>query len=417
MLNVLASAILLQTPEAGVLFVPAHAAYVKTGAEVSWVGSPSTLTIAENEKMYLCSLARANGENPIVSSHSLVTWIGYLAQGELQIKLIANPGRWKYEGKTGFKKVVINPRGEQQAVQDTIPAPGFYKLRFFSDGPIKGGPQIKGLELSGPATIGAKFNLKERRNAPSVHLKYPLQPEEKVEWFYNEIRPQTDNPATYYQACGFHRGYFGIQVNSPTERRVIFSVWDSGDVPDDRAKVKKEDLVQCLDKGKDVVAEGFGNEGTGGHSHLVYNWKTKDVHRFLVHAQPDGDKTIYTGYYWFNETKKWGLIAQFRAPKDGSYMRGLYSFNENFWGDNGDQLFSARFGPGWVRRADGSWRELTNATFSCDKTGREDRFDYSAGTKDGLFFLTNGGAVANGVKYGDPLVRPASKNGPPKHLP
>jgi hypothetical protein len=161
----------------------------------------------------------------------------------------------------------------------------------------------------------------------------------------------------------------------------------------------------------------LGNEGTGGHSHLVYNWKTKDVHRFLVHAQPDGDKTIYTGYYWFNETKKWGLIAKFRAPKDGSYMKGLYSFNENFWGDNGDQLFAARFGPGWVRRSDGSWRELTNATFSCDKTGREDRFDYSAGTKDGLFFLTNGGAVANGVKYGDPLVRPASKIGPPKHLP
>jgi hypothetical protein len=343
-----------------------------------------------------------------------ITWIGYLAKGHVFLKL---DGAGRFDWSLGNDSV----KGKPWANFDVRQA-GYYKLVI---NPAKGWHQgcfgfpapIKGLELSGPAVVGAKFNLKERRNAPSVHLKYPLQPEEKVEWFYNEIRPQTDNPATYYQACGFHRGYFGIQVNSPKERRIIFSVWDSGDVPDDRAKVKKEDLVTCLEKGEDVVAEGFGNEGTGGHSHLVYNWKTKDVHRFLVHAQPDGDKTIYTGYYWFNETKKWGLIAKFRAPKDGSYMKGLYSFNENFWGDNGDQLFAARFGPGWVRKADGDWRELTNATFSCDKTGREDRFDYSAGTKDGLFFLTNGGAVANGVKYGDPLVRPASKTGPPKYLP
>lgn len=30
----------------------------------------------------------------------------------------------------------------------------------------------------------------------------------------------------YYMACGWHRGYLGMQVNSPTERRIIFSVRD-----------------------------------------------------------------------------------------------------------------------------------------------------------------------------------------------
>ena len=43
--------------------------------------------------------------------------------------------------------------------------------------------------------------------------------------------------ATYYMACGWHRGYFGMQVNSPTERRIIFSVWDSGGEAVDRSKV------------------------------------------------------------------------------------------------------------------------------------------------------------------------------------
>lgn len=408
MLTLLASAILLQTPEAGKLFVPAFTGYID-GDGATYSGS---LIVAKGSTQgkYHSTDEGTSSRQP----NAFISWIGYLNKGSLTVA-----GRG-FEGTWGVR---LNPTKLRYAyfgiepAQIDVPKSGYYRIHVMPGRVPAKQSRIEGLELTGPATVGAKFNLKERRNAPSVHLKYPLQPDEKVEWFYNEIRPQTDNPATYYQACGFHRGYFGIQVNSPTERRVIFSVWDSGDVPDDRAKVKKEDLVQCLEKGKDVVAEGFGNEGTGGHSHLVYNWKTKDVHRFLVHAQPDGGKTIYTGYYWFNETKKWGLIARFRAPKDGSYMKGLYSFNENFWGDNGDQLFAARFGPGWVRHADGSWRELTHATFSCDKTGREDRFDYSAGTKDGLFFLTNGGAVANGVKYGDPLDRPSSKGGPPTNLP
>ena len=32
----------------------------------------------------------------------------------------------------------------------------------------------------------------------------------------------------------------------------------------------------------------------------------------------------------------WGLIASFRAPKDGKLPHGLYSFSENFHGGNGD---------------------------------------------------------------------------------
>lgn len=294
----LASAILLQTPETGKLLVPAFTGY------------PSNKETRVDEKGMLLW-------EPFCKR---VRFVGNLVKGRLDLKI--NGGANTFRVSIDGKATTLQNR-ELKSIQ--IANTDYRFIDVFPEGIMSKSwlpqPVFQGIELSGPATVGAKFNLKERRNAPSVHLKYPLQPDEKVEWFYNEIRPQTDNPATYYQACGFHRGYFGIQVNSPTERRVIFSVWDSGDVPDDRAKVKKEDLVQCLEKGKDVVAEGFGNEGTGGHSHLVYNWKTKDVHRFLVHAQPDGDKTIYSGYYWFNETKKWGLIAKFRAPKDGSYMK------------------------------------------------------------------------------------------------
>src|SRR5436190_11872025 len=108
---------------------------------------------------------------------------------------------------------------------------GFYILTLSSS--TKKGTHIadiSSLELSGPAAKNIHFNSKTRRNSASVHLLYPLPDSVKVVTFYNEITvPKDADPLhSYYMACGFARGYFGIQVNSPTERRVIFSVWDAG---------------------------------------------------------------------------------------------------------------------------------------------------------------------------------------------
>ncbi len=110
---------------------------------------------------------------------------------------------------------------------------------------------MQALVLRGPAVKGAHFSLVERRNAASVHLGYPVPDEAKgkVEWFYCEVTPKTDPLWTYYEATGWHRGYFGMQVNSPKERRIIFSVWDAGKEPVSRKKVAKENLVELLAKG------------------------------------------------------------------------------------------------------------------------------------------------------------------------
>jgi hypothetical protein len=219
-------------------------------------------------------------------------------------------------------------------------------------------------------------------------------------------------------ACGFARGYFGIQVNSPSERRVIFSVWDSGNEAIDRSKVAPDNQVQLLAKGETVIADSFGNEGTGGHSHLVYAWKKKQTYRFLVRAEPDQatKHTIYSGYFFFPEKNAWGLVARFRAPKDGNTLSGLYSFSENFGGDNGNLLRRAEFGNAWVQSASGIWTPLTEARFTYDATGRAgDRTDYSAGvTKSGNFYLAHGGFEANGVALGAVFTRPKNAQKPPE---
>ena len=218
---------------------------------------------------------------------------------------------------------------------------------------------------------------------------------------------------TYYMACGWHRGYFGMQVNSPTERRIIFSVWDSGQEAKDRNRVAAEDRVTLVAKGEDVISGDFGNEGTGGHSHWIYPWKTGQTQRFVVTARPtDPSHTIYSGYYFHPEKGKWILISSWRAPKEGGYLHGLYSFSENFGGANGHLRRKALFGNQWVRTATGQWSELTTASFSHDPTGRSDRLDRFMGLEKGQFFLSHGGFEPGFTKYGDKFERPAAGRAP-----
>jgi Domain of unknown function (DUF3472)/Domain of unknown function (DUF5077)/FKBP-type peptidyl-prolyl cis-trans isomerase len=309
-----------------------------------------------------------------------------------------------------FKKVFIG----------SVPVihPGFYSVSITAL--KKAGKtiaDIQSIELSGSATKDIHFNAKPRRNAASVHLLYPVPDTSKAVLFYNEVTipAGADLLHTYYMACGFARGYFGMQVNSPTERRVIFSVWDAGEEAVDRNKVTEENKVQLTGNGASVVAEGFGNEGTGGHSHWVYNWKAGETYKFLVTALPDSasNTTIYTGYFFIPELQKWKLLAAFKAPKDGKYLSGLYSFAENFVGVNGQLYRKALFGNQWIRNENGVWNELTAAKFSYDATGKAgDRIDYGGGSENGQFYLWNGGFQPADAKYGDIFLRKALGQNP-----
>lgn len=275
------------------------------------------------------------------------------------------------------------------------------------------GIDIQELRLSGPAIENAFFNFKERRNAASVHLMYPVPRESKVDAFYTEVVGVEEPTGTFYMACGWHRGYFGMQVNSPTERRIIFSVWDSGDEAVDRKKVAKENRVQLMGKGKGVYSGDFGNEGTGGHSHLKYLWKTGSKQRFLVTAQPtDETHTTYSGYWFHPEDNQWMLISSWNAPKEGGYMRGLHSFSENFLGENGHLVRKALYGNQWYRTSDGTWNEITEARFSHDPTGKGDRMDRTMGVEDNLFYLRHGGFLDGSLDYGTPMKRVAGKQPP-----
>lgn len=321
------------------------------------------------------------------------------------------------------REAVAKGAGEELVKVDfgsfEIPAAGYQRFTLESlnaAGQAVG--DLQALMLDGPATAGAHFNLEARRNAASVHLSYPTAGITNIDAFYCEVTGVETPIWTYFEACGWHRGYFGIQVNSPTERRIIFSVWDSGNESVDRNKVGEHDRVKLVAKGEGVFSGDFGNEGTGGHSHLVYNWKTGEKQRFLVTAEvTDATHTIYAGYWFHPEQKRWLLISSWKAPNDGKYLHGLYSFCENFGGGNGHLRRKALYGNQWFRTADGHWHEQTTVTFSHDPTGKAARLDRFMGVENGEFFLSTGGFITGFTKYGALFTRPATGRAPTDFVP
>ncbi len=362
------------------------------------------------------------------SGEPKVLWYGQIkAAGEITaaVKFVFpkdKPAKLKLTVEGQTHEATAKGTGEEEVVEFgkfKITKLGYVPFELTSGSGSQAAGTILALQLSGPASEGAHFNLEERRNAASVHMNYPLEGKPEIAAYYNEVTGVTDPVNTFYMACGFSRGYMGMQVNSLTERRIIFSVWDSGTGQNakTRAEVPVENQTQLLGKGEGVVAEVFGNEGTGGHSHLVYNWKTGVPQKFVVTAKVDGTKTIYSGYFFHPEKNSWMLIASFSAPHDGKLLRGCHGFVEDFAGETGHFQRKARFGPQWMQDPAGKWTELLTASFTHDGTGKDARLDRFMGVEEGKFFLSNGGFVEGYTKYGTNFTRPASGTAPTLKLP
>ena len=367
-------------------------------------------------------VSKDNGITGWTNPQLTVSWFGEIkTPGKLDAALVLRLPKdavSKLRLTVGKQSREVSATGAGEAAtvkfgEFTVAQAGYVRFTLTSlNPPGQAAGDLEALVLDGPAIADAHFNLDPRRNAASVHLTYATPKDAPVALFYNEVTGIADPVATYYMACGFSRGYFGMQVNSPTERRIIFSIWDSGNEGVDRSKVADENRVNLLAKGEAVVASDFGNEGTGGHSHLVYPWKTGSVQRFAVTAKAEGEHTDYTGWWFHPEQRKWMLIASFRAPHDGKWLRGLYSFSENFGGSTGHLQRKALFGPAWLRTSDGTWSEVIEASFSHDGTGKADRLDRFMGVENGRFFLSHGGFVPGFTTFGEKFTRPATGRPP-----
>ncbi len=354
-----------------------------------------------------------------------LTWFGEIRQpGKLAASVMVrlpkgHTSRLKFTVDQQSREAIATGLDTESAVDFgafDIPQAGYVRFALeLLDAKEASTISVTALVIDGSATDGAHFNIEPRRNAASVHLNYSLPKGMDIDAFYCEVEAIEDPVHTFYMACGFQRGYFGMQVNSASERRIIFSVWDSGagKTAMKRDGVEEKDRTRLLAKGEEVTANVFGGEGTGGHSHLRYGWKTGEPQRFVLTAKPgENGSAIYSGYWFHPEKKSWSLLARFNAPNASASLGHFHSFSENFVGSNGHLRRKAIYANQWIHARGGEWVEVTEAGFSHDATGKNARLDRCMGVESGGFFLAHGGFVKGFTKGGDRFNRPATGKTP-----
>jgi hypothetical protein len=224
--------------------------------------------------------------------------------------------------------------------------------------------------------------------ARSVHLWYPA-PDATL--FYNEMVVEKSTGGSYFMACGWNGGYFGIQELADHRKVILFSVWDAGDA--EKSKIGSEERVECVFQAPDVRVRRFGGEGTGGQCMGDFKWTLGETNRFVVKAEVAGKRTSYSGYVCAAEKKEWNRLVTFRVQTSGAPLRGLYSFVEDFRRDteSANEVRKARYGNGWVQSVKGDWLPLVQARFTASNSSFEAKETIDAGFDGAWFYLVTGG--------------------------
>lgn len=233
----------------------------------------------------------------------------------------------------------------------------------------------------------------------SVHLWWQVdgpQPKDATA-FYNELSITQSTPGSYFMACGFSKGYFGIQELANGKKIALFSIWEPG-AQNNPNSTPESRRVKRIASGPGVRVKRFGGEGTGGQSFYDYDWKLGESVRFAVFAKPDGpDRTQYAGYIYVTAESRWQHMATFSTLSKGHLLRGYYSFVEDFLrnGKSARIVHAADFGNGWVQAETpkgSQWQPLTKARFTADQTPTE---NIDSGPTGDRIFLQTGGETQN----------------------
>lgn len=367
-----------------------------------------------NEVITSTKLANWNNSNTIISTYFRVSNTGSLNIG-LKASVPSGSSVVKVSIGNESKNITLtgSPYTNYTVGDFNISTAGYVKVDL--QGISKTGgyfADLTDITVSGTAAAGTNIFSNDpsyyywARRGPSCHLGYTIPTSNNVTYYYNEVNIPVgeDKIGSYFMANGFKEGYFGMQVNSSTERRILFSVWSPFET-DDPNNIPPDHKIILNRAGSGVTIGEFGNEGSGGQSYYKYNWTAGQTYKFLLKGEPDGTgKTDYTAWFLSPDATSWKLIASLKRPQTNTYLKGFYSFVENFDPENGYQGRKAEFKNQWIRTAAGNWMPISGAKFSVDNTyNAQQRIDAMGGTNGNTFFLQNGGffntIVAPGTQF------------------
>ncbi len=231
----------------------------------------------------------------------------------------------------------------------------------------------------------------------------PFRAARSVQWgwaapdatmFYNEMVVDQSTTGSYFMACGWNTGYFGIQELGDGKKVAIFSVWDPSK-GDDPSAVTPEQRVELLHEGEDVRIKRFGGEGTGGQCMMDFDWALGQTNKFLVRATRADGKTAYEGHLWQPKENVWKHLVTFRTRTGDQAFNGFYSFVEDFRRDfkSVNETRTARFGKGWVKSVDDHWVALRRGRFTASGAEWESKDNIDGRLANGWFVLSTGGDI------------------------
>lgn len=222
----------------------------------------------------------------------------------------------------------------------------------------------------------AAFILLSHPKAQAQHLWWNLEGQKDATCAYGEITVLATHPNIYYCGVTWHPGepaggYCGIQHNGGTERRTIFSIWDTS--PTLHPTVTYADPKTEHNR--------FGGEGTGGHTHMLWAWKVGETFHFFVRKRPGKEPDTTDTQYFIYDPRPgaWLHVATITNPNGGfksvsTIGGGMNSFLENFAGKDREApklaLYRLWIGPSANKLkcltrsgGDATWGELGDAYF------------------------------------------------------
>ncbi len=357
---------------------------------------------------------------------------GYISMSAFVSTKTSAPLRLRVTDPDNNKMIVENEmttsggssNAELQLIKDVkFPADKWYRFEFTS---------------SKPSSINAIIKLEFKRESPneivtsnrymaaSTHLwaRYPTDPMGPVgdsfDWSYQEVRypSQYLRVATYLETMGVMGGYMGIQYDGPfngdKNYKVIFSMWDQGDV-DTGPNLPEYLRSGNMDSDPKISIKRFGGEKTGIQAMYTEGkwWEPDKWVQFLFNTRPEQttvtekdsngndstftfENSIVTAWYKMEDDPDWTYMATHRVAGRPYLFSQFYSFLENY-GDCGEIYTRGYWRKGFMRSAaSGKWYSVSGYTFTNNDGGssRTSRHDYGRGATEAFtnaFYMEHGG--------------------------
>jgi hypothetical protein len=226
--------------------------------------------------------------------------------------------------------------------------------------------------------------------------------------YYMEAIIQKTTDGSFFMACGWDNGYFGLQQYvGENQRSVVFAMWNGAE-DDEPGADKAFGPVQILDWTAGGKTNAYGGDKLGAQYMRQIPWRVGETNRFAIDAVRSGAKTSYTA--WLGRPgSDWEKLATFRAYSGFKWLRGYNSFVEDFRRDtkSANETRRALFSNIWIHQYRGAWIPVTEVTYATSGSRYEAGDKVDAGDEEGGFFLSTGGDTIKHRKSGARIHLPS----------